>query len=279
MWGFMPYYFHLLQDVRPDLFLAQRVLWTIPVGLGLVVAGRMSRNVLAAFRDGRTILFLFACSFLIGVNWLVNVWAVQNDRILEAAVGFYLNPIVNLALGAAIFGERFSRLQMGAAALSVAGVVNQALGVGAFPWVALLLCGTFAAYGALRKAIDVDARSGLLIEVLLLSPFAIGWIGYEMSHGVDVTASSSSVSALIMMSGAILSTPLILFAMAARRLNLSTLGMIQYLAPTMHVFVGVSLGEHFTPAHTVTFILIWSGVALFSYGSWRGRQARRAVSA
>lgn len=279
IWGFFPLYFKILEDVSPMHMLTQRIAWSVPTGLLLLMlAGRM-RDLIAIFRNLKTLGWLALSGGLMGINWLIYIWAVQNERVLEGSLGYFINPLFSFVLAAIFFGERFSKLQMIAILLAGIGVLNQAIVVGQFPWVALSLCITFGIYGAIRKKIIVDSRAGFLLEVLLMFPFALAYLAYAWSQGAPLIAETRYESLLISLSGVLTAAPLILFALGAKRLRLSTIAILQYVGPTIQFMLGLYFGEAFTPAHAVTFGCIWLGVVLFSYGAIQNERKAKLVTA
>ena len=279
MWGVMPLYFIILKAVPSDVLLAHRILWSLPTGLLLLLmAGRLGR-LIEVFKSPRVLAWLGASGLLIGLNWLIYIWAVHQERVLEASLGYYINPLLSFLLGAILFGERFNRLQVGAMLLALLGVLNQWLVVGVFPWVALVLCLTFGIYSVIRKKIQIDSRVGFTLEVLLLTPMSLIYLGYMWRMGEPLFPPSAFEIILLLLSGIITAAPLILFAVAAKRLNLSTIGLMQFLGPTLQFIIGLYFGETFTSAHAITFVLIWSGVGMFSYALWRREHRSRVVQA
>lgn len=270
MWGMLPSYFHLLQGFGPLQILAHRILWSL---LALIVivgaAGRFGRvrTALAAFRLR---LMLLCSASLLAINWVIYIWAVQNEHVLEASLGYFINPLVNIALGVAVLGERLRSVQLAALALAVAGVLVMALGGGSF-WIPLALAVTFALYGLVRKMAPVDALSGVLGETLILAPAALALLYWLAAKGVPTFPAEAHVGVLLALSGVITATPLFLFAVAAKRMRYSTLGLIQFIAPTLQFLQGVLLnGEPFTTRHAVTFGCIWTGCAVYAASLVRG---------
>jgi chloramphenicol-sensitive protein RarD len=207
---------------------------------------------------------------LIGGNWLLYVWAVGQNRIVESSLGYFINPLINVAMGVAFFREKLTKWQIAAIALATAGVLNQTFLVGAFPFVALGLALSFAAYGLVRKLAQVDPAAGLFWESVVLLLPAIGTIWYFAHKGLPIMGGSTGMATLLLLLGPATSIPLILFAVGARGLPFTTLGLLQYLAPTLQFTTGILLGEAFTPAHAVTFALIWTGLAIYSFATIRG---------
>ena len=206
-------------------------------------------------------------TMLVSSNWLVFIWAIQQDRILEASLGYYINPLVNVVLGMVFLSERLSRWQGVAVLLAAIGVGVMIVGVGTLPWVALSLALTFGFYALVRKKAKVDPLIGLLVETLLLLPAAAGYLIWLSSAGTGVFGPQDwAMSAMLIASGLVTGTPLVLFMYGAQRLNLSTIGLMQYLAPTIHFLLALLVfGEAFTLTHLITFLFIWSGLALYSW--------------
>lgn len=281
-WGLFPLFFKLLDHVAAFEILLHRMVWAAPSVLALVlVTGRWSQ-ARAVFADRAAVATLLATALLLSVNWVAFIWAVNAGRVLEASLGYYINPLVSVALGLVFLGERLTRAQAAAVALAAAGVANQIIAVGAAPWASLVMATTFATYGLLRKTVAADARTGLLVETALMAPLAVialVWLGVTGAgrFGGDLTT-----SAWLIATGPVTVGPLVLFALGARRLRLSTLGLLQYIAPTMHFITAIAYGEPFAPAQALTFGLIWTGLAVFSLDAWRrdarARRAQRAAA-
>lgn len=277
MWGFLPLYFQFLGDMPPLVILAHRILWSVPTALILVIAAGKWAEFSGLLRRPQMLLTLLASSLAIATNWTIYIWAVTNNRILEGSLGYYINPLIVFLFAAMFFGERFRPLQLAAVGLAGAGVINQTLVVGEFPWVSLSLAISFAIYGAVRKTTAVDSRVGFGAEALLLAPAALLYLCFFMPEGVHAFGSGDpGLIALLVLAGPLTATPLILFAIGARRLRLSTIGILQYIAPSVQFGIGLAMGETFTSGHAVTFGLIWAGVAMFTLA---GRQPRATVTA
>lgn len=264
LWGVMPIYFKAIGHVSPVDIVAHRVLWSLPF-LGLIIAlsrgwGRM-RDVLAS---RRTMLILTGTAALIAVNWLLFVYSVTSGHILAASLGYYLNPLVNVLLGRFVLKEGLTRLQWTAVAIAAAGTAVLAVGALSQLWISLTLGVTFALYGLLRKVVDADAVTGLAVETGLLFPLAFGWLALRALAGASVFGTSTLDAALLALAGIATTGPLVLFTAAARRLAYSTLGMLQFIAPTLQFLLAVFFyGEHFTLTHAVAFSAIWLALALY----------------
>jgi chloramphenicol-sensitive protein RarD len=263
-WGVLPIYFKLLAGVAPFDIVAHRVLWSLPLLALLILASRSWPRVRAAMTAPRTIGMLVATALLIAGNWLLYVYAVTSGHILAASFGYYLNPLANVLLGRFVLKERLSRLQWAAVAIAAMGISVLATGALGQLWISLTLCGSFALYGLLRKIVSADAITGLGIETAILFPIAILWLFWRNSIGVPVMGATQAQTGLLLLAGLVSTTPLLLFTAAARRLPYSTLGMLQFLAPTLQFLIAVLLyNEHFTLAHAIAFPAIWAALALY----------------
>ncbi|MGC3997779.1 MAG: EamA family transporter RarD [Anaeromyxobacter sp.] len=264
-WGFLPIYFKALHGVPPVEILAHRVAWSMLLLSVLVVAmGRAAalREALGPGKRGA----LVASTLLIAVNWLLYIWAVQAGRVLEASLGYFINPLVNVLLGRWFLGERLTRRQAFAVGLAAAGVLALVIRQGTFPWVALVLALSFGSYGLVRKRAGIDPVAGLLAETALLAPFALGLLGWRAVSGTGAFGSGAGVSALLAAAGVITALPLVWFAVGVRHLRLSTMGIVQYLAPTGQFLLAVLLyREPFTAAHALAFGCIWSALGLYTW--------------
>jgi chloramphenicol-sensitive protein RarD len=275
-WGFIPLYFKTLAHYPAVEIIAQRVLWSALLGSLLLLVWKHP-GWLRELRDnpGR-LAILVGSGCLIAANWMVYVWAVNNGRLLEASLGYYINPLLNVVLGLLILRERLRPLQWIAVALAATGVAQQVWQVGSLPWVSLALALTFGFYGLIRKRAPVAALPGLVIETWLLVPLAAGWL---LWHGDAVSiqpAFWTTTDALwLMAAGPITLVPLLCFNAAARHLPYTTLGFLQYIAPTLVLLLAVQVfDEHLAPATLVTFIFIWAGLAVYSVDIWWNRRKR-----
>jgi len=264
LWGVLPIYFKALRAVPSVDIVAHRILWSVPIlALLLSVAGAWD-EVRAAVRNRRAMLLLGVTALLIGVNWLLYVYAVNSGHILAGSLGYYLNPLANVLLGRIVLKERLSWLQWAAVGLAAAGIAALAAGALGQLWISLALCLSFASYGLLRKIAPVDATAGLAIETTLLAPFAAAWLVWSFSSGQPTFGDSSADVVLIAVAGVVTTVPLLLFTAAARLLPYSTLGMLQFIAPTLQFAIAVLLyGEPFTTAHAVAFGAIWAALGLY----------------
>ncbi len=270
LWGVFPVYFKLVRQVPAVEVLAHRIIWSL-VLLVILLAVRGNWSVLrAALSRRRNLVTLGATTLLIASNWLLFIWAVAHDYVLQASLGYFINPLVNVLLGFVFLRERLRRWQTLAVALAAVGVTYMTVAGGQFPGMALFLAGSFGLYGLLRKVANIEALVGLTIETGLLTPLAGAYLAYQMAVGRAVFGSRLDLSLILLLAGVITATPLLWFTEAARRLRLATLGFIQYLAPTGHFLLAVAaFGEPFTRAHLVTFGCIWAALAIYTFDTAR----------
>ena len=282
-WGLLPLYLRQVHDVPPAEFVGWRTLFTLPVCAVIIMATRQGSALIAALTNRRALAMLALSSLMICANWLTYVLAIQAGHIFAASLGYYINPLVNVLLGTAFLGERLSRAQWIAVGLAAAGVAILAAGAGQTLGISLALAGTFSAYGLLRKLVAVAALPGLSIEAGLLTIPAIGLIAF--GHGPagiaigHATGHAAGHSLLIAASGIVTAVPLLLFAHAARRMDYSTLGFVQFIAPTIVFFLGLFLfHEPLQPVQLACFVLIWTALAVFCWDLWRRGQQRRLAA-
>lgn len=264
LWGVMPIYFKLLKGISPVDIVAHRILWSIPFLLALIALTKGWPKLRAVLANRRTMAILALSATLIAINWLLYVYSVVSGHILASSFGYYLNPLANVLLGRFILGERLSRLQWTAVAIAAAGISVLAAGAVGQLWLSLTLCVSFALYGLLRKVVAADPITGLAVETGLLLPLALGWLAVRYWNGAPIFGHGTGDFALLTAAGIATTTPLLLFTAAARRLAYSTLGMLQFLAPTLQFLLAVlAYGEHFTTAHAIAFGAIWIALTLY----------------
>jgi chloramphenicol-sensitive protein RarD len=278
LWGVFPLVFHQLEEVGAGEILAHRIVWAFVVVVALL-AIRRERHWFAGVRATPGALpRLSAAAVLVGTNWLVYIWAVNHGRVVEAALGYYINPLLTVALGVVVLGEHLRRLQVAAIGLGAAAVAVLTLAYGRVPWVALVLAGTFASYSFIKKAVPVRAVTSLATETLVLLPVAVAALVVLQARGTAALGHGGAGRDLLLVSlGAVTAGPLILFGVAARRIPLSLLGLLQYLTPTLQLVCGVALlGEALPPARLAGFVLVWAALAVLAtdaLGSARRRSA------
>ncbi|OJH86282.1 EamA family transporter RarD [Serratia marcescens] len=266
MWGIAPAYFKLIQQVSADEILTHRIIWSFFFMLALITLGRNWPKVRAACQNRKRLLLLAVTALLIGGNWLLFIWAVNNHHMLEASLGYFINPLVNVLLGMLFLGERFRRMQWVAVALAFTGVLVQLWQFGSLPIIGLGLAFSFAFYGLLRKKIAIDAQTGMLIETLWLLPVAAAYLFlFADSPTSHLSANPWSLNLLLVTAGIVTTVPLLCFTAAATRLRLSTLGFFQYLGPTLMFLLAVTFyGETVGQDKLVTFGFIWAALILFT---------------
>ncbi|MDQ4088425.1 MAG: EamA family transporter RarD [Pseudomonadota bacterium] len=277
LWGVLPLYFKALVHVSPTEIVAHRILWSLVFLGALLTLRRRWPAIRSALSAGKVVITLIVTSILIGINWLVYIYAVVSGHVLEGSLGYYLNPLVNVLLGVVLLKERLTRGQIFATALAAAGVAVLAAGAGSALWISLTLAASFALYGFLRKVAPVDSLEGLSIETALLVPIALGWVLWLHAAGdAGFRQFDLATDLLLILGGAITAIPLLLFTAAARRLPYSTLGFLQYIAPSLQFLLAVLVfGEPLTTAHIICFGAIWTALAIFTLDGWRvAAQAR-----
>ena len=279
LWGLFPLYFKAVDAVPPVELLAHRVVWSL-VFVVLVLAARRQWGWLAPLRRQPRVIGTFALSAaLLGVNWCIYIWAVHNDRVVDASLGYYINPMVSVLLGLVMLNERLRPGQWVAISIAFAGVVWFAWHAGGFPWIALSLALTFGIYGLLRKTGALGPLEGLALESMILAPVGLAWLAWLAWKGQSGFASiTPAMQALVAASGPITAIPLLLFAAGARKIPLSVLGLLQYVGPSMQLMLAIWLfDEPFGPERLTGFVLIWLALALYSAESaWRNWGRRPA---
>ncbi|WP_242370596.1 EamA family transporter RarD [Anaeromyxobacter sp. SG26] len=266
MWGLFPLYFHALAGVPAPEILAYRIVCSTLFVAALVTLKRRWADVLRQLRAPGTLPSLAASALFISANWLVYVWAVNAGRVLEASLGYFVNPLVSVVLGVVFLREPLTRAQRIAVILAALGVVALVVRAGTFPWVALALALTFGLYGLIRKRVRVDATAGLLGEVALLTPVAAIYLAALGAAHAGHLGASARVTIFLAASGVVTAIPLMLFALGVQRLRLSTIGLLQYVNPTVQFGIAVLVfREPFSAAHALTFGCIWLSLAIYSF--------------
>jgi chloramphenicol-sensitive protein RarD len=265
-WGLFPLYFHAISEVPPLQILAHRMLWSL-LFLLTVLAVRKQWGWLRLVRQPRMLGLFAASASLLSINWLIYIWAVNNGHVIEASLGYFINPLVNIMLGYLLLNERLRRLQWLAIGVAALGVLWLAWQAGTIPWIALALAASFGGYGLMRKTAPLGALEGLSFETLVLFPLAAGYVIWLSLHGANAFINTPSMTTrlLLMAAGPITAIPLLLFASGARRIPLSVLGLLQYVTPTLQFMLGVWMfHEVFSAERLVGFALIWLALALFA---------------
>ena len=270
LWGILPVFWKLLGFLPPAAIVAQRTLWSLVILLGILLWRGEGRALWEGVRKPRAAGWQLLAGTLLAANWLLYVWATLNGRILEGALGYYLNPFFNMLFGFLWFGDRHNPRQLAAIALALAGVAFQIPAVGRFPWVALTLALTFALYGVVKKRAPLGARLGLTAETTLLAPVALVWLVVSSPSPAWAFGGSWSRAALVVGTGLATTLPLILFGHAVRAIRLTTLGVLQFLGPTLQFLIGWQyFGEPMTHARWFSFALIWLAVAIYAVDASR----------
>ncbi|TPL82144.1 EamA family transporter RarD [Mesorhizobium sp. B2-3-14] len=279
LWGLLPFYMKAVAHLPLAEVIAHRIVWSVPIAAAVLVWAGRTADFKVAIRSPRTIAMAALTAALISINWGIYVWAIAVDRTVETALGYYINPLVNVVVGALLLGERLDRLQIAAVVLAAVAVAVLTIDGGKLPWVSLALAFSFAAYGFFRKTLPIGPSQGFLLEVLLLSVPALGYIVFLIATGQDHFVSSNGTdTALLIGCGPVTAVPLLLFAFGAKLLRLSTIGIMQYIAPTMVFLIAVLIfDEPFGTTQAIAFALIWAALAVYSWSMLA--TARRATSA
>ncbi len=266
-WGLFPLYFHAIDEVPPMEILVHRVLWSL-LFLAVILTVRRQWAWLGALRGQPKVMGSFVISsLLLSGNWLLYIWAVNNNHVIDASLGYFINPLVNVMLGYVVLKERLRGGQWAAIALAALGVLWLTWQAGHMPWIALVLAASFGSYGLMRKTAALGALEGLSFETLILFPFALGYLVWLSMHGANsfMTTPSDTTRWLLVAAGPITAIPLLLFASGARKIPMSVLGLLQYIGPSIQLTLGVFVfHEVFTTGRLVGFVLIWSALALYA---------------
>lgn len=280
MWGLAPIYFKLLQHISAFEILMHRVVWSVLFIVIIVSVMQQWRKIKHVIVQPKLLLMLVLTATLLGFNWGLFIWAVNNDHMLDASLGYYINPLLNVLLGMVFLGEKLRKWQGIAVALAFSGVVIQLVSFGSFPVVAFSLAGSFAIYGLLRKKLPIESLPGLLLEAIILVPIAlIYWWLMAPSSSSNLMLNEWYTNLLLISAGVITTLPLLCFTGAAKRLQYTTLGFFQYIGPSLMFILAVMFyGEVFSNERMVTFACIWSALAIFSWDSYRQSQKRKRAA-
>ncbi|MDC9596937.1 EamA family transporter RarD [Xenorhabdus anantnagensis] len=280
IWGLAPIYFKAIQYVPPDEIVSHRVIWSAFFMVLMLIVTRHWRQVWTVARQPKILLLLGITAFTITSNWLTYIWAVNNNHLLEASLGYFINPLVSVLFGMVFLGERFRRMQWIAVGLAFTGVLIQLWQFGSVPVVGLYLATTFAVYGLIRKKLGVDAQTGMLIETVWVFPVALTYLlFFTHSPTSNMLDNTYSLNLMLIAAGIITTVPLLLFTVAAAHLRLSTLGFFQYLGPTlMFLLATLVYGEEIGPDRLITFGFIWAALILFTLDAlYTQRRLRKAA--
>lgn len=270
LWGILPIFWKNLDFLPPQSIVAQRTVWSLLLIFSVLWWRGEGRVFLSALRSPRTIAWHFLSGALLASNWLLYVWATLNGHIIEAALGYYLNPFFNMLFGALWFGDKNSRWQLAAIGLALGGVAIQVLGAGHFPWIAIVLAVTFSLYAVVRKRAPLGSLDGLAVETILLAPIGLIWLAIGHRSVADAFGGTWHHAALIIGTGFATAVPLLCFGYAARTIRLTTLGILQFLGPTIQFFIGWKMyGEPMTTTRLLSFALIWLAVGIYAIDARR----------
>jgi chloramphenicol-sensitive protein RarD len=281
IWGLMPVLYIAMYRLgaSPWEVVGQRAMWAAPWAVVLVLLSRQGADAMAVLRRPRVLALLALSAVTIGGNWSLYVWAVAARHNLLASLGYYINPLINMAIGGLIFRERINWIGWTAIGLAAVGVVVQTAAIGHLPLVSLVLALSFCAYGVIRRQVAADAQVGLMVEclVLMVPGMAVTW--WTRAHGGGLEGSGLGGGLLMMLNGPLTVAPLALFAWTARRLPFSVLGFLQFIGPTLGFVTGLVTGERLSPMGVVSFVFIWAGAAVFALGAWRASRAFQPIEA
>ncbi len=273
-WGFLPLYLKLVDHIPAAEVVAHRVIWSVPIaGFVLFLMGRTG-DILPVLRDPRSLMMGCVTALLVSINWGIYVWAIAAERTLDAALGYYINPLFSVFLGFALLGERLQKLQWAAVALAAGAVVVLTVETGSLPWPALVLMLSWGFYAYYKKSLPIGPNQGFLLEVLILTPVAVGYLIWLTIQGGGHFVPMSMDMWLLMGTGVGTAVPLMLYANGAKGLRMTTIGIMQYIAPTMIMLVAVLVfKEPFGSARAIAFPMIWAALGLYSYSMFRSRKA------
>lgn len=270
LWAIAPVYFKQLGHIPALEILSHRVLWSLLLTLLIIVLLKKRTALMTAVKSKRTRRYLLLTTLLIGANWGVFIWAVNANRMLDASLGYYINPLINILLGMVYFAERLDRAQKIAAILCLVAVVMEIINFGKLPWIALFLATTFALYGLFRKKLGADSFVGMALETGLMIPLALLYFAMATSQTASLVNNSASLNFLLFLAGPVTMVPLLCFAAAANRISMTALGFFQYIGPSGMFLLAVFVyGETLTPARLTTFAIIWVALAILVWNSAR----------
>lgn len=268
MWGIAPIYFKALQHIPAGEILMHRVLWSVVVLVVLIAGLRQIRKVTLALKSWRVLLTLLFAGALLAGNWLLFIWAVNNDYLLEASLGYFINPLINVFFGRVFLGETFRPVQKFAVVLAMVAVGVSVYAYGQLPWIALTLACSFSVYGLLRKQVQVDSMPGLFIETSMMLPAALVYWIFFAQVTANMAENSMQLNAMLLLAGVVTTAPLLCFTAAARRIKYSTLGMVQYIGPSLMFLLAIAVyGEPLSQSRLITFVMVWTALAIFTYDS------------
>jgi len=271
-WGFLPLYWKMLSQVPADETLAHRVLWSFVLVTGIILALKKLGSLKQYLLDKKKLMIIAICSVLISINWFVFIWAVNSNQVIEVSMGYYILPLVSVFLGVVFLKEKITLWQYLAVGMALIGILIITVEYGRVPWIALVLAITFGLYGLAKKLLKAEPLSGLALETAIITPIAIGYIIFIQLQGAGtwgLGAGSLTVTLLLIGAGLATAMPLLWFAESAKRIELSTIGFMEYIAPTITLLLGVFVfQEDFTRTHLISFIFIWIAIAIYSIAKY-----------
>jgi len=274
LWGGLPIYWKIIDMVPAYEILAHRILWSfVFVVLIVLFKGNLNKMVII-FKDKKCLMYIALCSILISFNWFLYIWSVTSGHIVDASLGYYINPLMSVLLGTFVLKEKLNQYQYAALIISVIGVLLMIVLYGNFPWIPIMLSVSFALYGLCKKMISADSSVGLAIETLIMTPLALAFLCFLQFNGKGFLGSSAVTTVLLILSGVVTAIPLLFFAEGAKSIKLSTLGFLQYLSPTISLIIGVFMyNEHFTQVNIIGFGFIWIALIVYSYSILKPQNA------
>jgi chloramphenicol-sensitive protein RarD len=279
LWGLAPIYFKLISDVSPDEIMVHRVVWSCVLLLIIVLLSKKLSPLIVIMKQPKILVKLMITASFLGVNWFMFIWAVNNDHLLDASLGYFINPLFSVALGVIFLGERLRKWQMLAVVLAIIGVLIQLIYIGSLPIISLALACTFGIYGLLRKKLPLDSFIGLLIESALMLPIAlIYWQFFVSSETSNMFSNTASLNLLLLFAGIVTTAPLLCFTAAAKRLTLSTVGFFQYIGPSiMFILATVYFNEILVVEKLITFVFIWTALFIYSIDSLKAHKKKKQL--
>jgi len=278
LWGFLPLFLKLLEHMPAAEVVAHRILWSLPIAAAVLLALGRTADIKAALRSPRTLGMAALTATIISVNWGIYVWAIAANRAVEASLGYYINPLMTVALGAIFLGEKLSRAQVAAVGLAILAVLVLTFEAGGLPWISLAIASSFAVYGFLRKTLPIGPSQGFFLEVLILTIPALGYLVWLAMRGEGhFTLAQPENMLLLVLCGPATAVPLMLYGFGAKLLRISTIGIMQYSSPTVVFLIAIFLfHEPFSVWKMVAFVLIWIALAIYSWAAFSNRPAQAA---
>ena len=269
LWGFVPLYWKLLKQVPPDEILAHRIVWSLLFLFALIILQKKSDHFVANFKNPKDVFLSLSSAVFLCINWLVYIWAVNSNHLVEASMGYYINPIISVLLGVVFLKEKLNRCQKAALFLAAASVAILIFAYGGMPWISLVIAGSFAIYGMLKKLTPFDSLTGFTMETAMIFPFALAFLSYkQVSRSGALGKISPACTILLLCTGIVTAVPFLLFAESAKRVKLSALGFLQYFSPTISFLLGIFVfHENLTSYELISFIFIWVAILLYSFAN------------